>query len=457
VPLKVRKSLAPVTRFLDGLPLYKDAVESSDNGHLWRPFFLFYSPNLPHAGFLSARYFREHFCTDPTLCPKTEDKGNRAKLAAFYFANVEALDYGLAALVRHLRRSCVCARGEKTSLYDTTVIAFLTDNGWMLPKGKGFRHTKDLGGENGFRTPLIVSLPEHRLPPSDPAHLAPAVLTNQLVHATDVTKTLLAYADDGAGTVRIPWDLKGTDLRAVIANPGSAAPVRDVLVGQWAAGQNVEVIAGRWFLVTRPGLVGVCIDGGGAPGATTTFCLEDDDCADIPSGGPYTCHRQDQAEAKSKVCMNRPVACDGDDDCDEGLCSPVDDKCLSPNKNGTSGAPDKYGFKDYGGRDCGSNQQCRPAGVCQPPVLRYAVKGTHNENETNPIITPDPQQPERVYLLTSDPDEMTDLLSNPTEGLAVPEGVRDTLRDCMARWEVWKPGTAPSLCGGSTPHLKYGG
>jgi arylsulfatase A-like enzyme len=457
-PLKVRKSLQRVTDFISSVPLHKDRNSGSNDGHLWQPFFLMYSPNLPHAGYVPTPFFREHFCLTSACSPPSSVRGKRAKIPAKYYANVEALDYGLSALVKHLKRSCVCENGQKKSLYDTTIIAFLTDNGWMLPKSKGTQNTDDLAGENGFRTPLIVSLPEHRLPPSDPAHLAPAVFTDQLVHATDVTRTLLAYADNGSNKVRIPWDLKGTDLRPVIANPGSAAPVRDVLVGQWSVGQNVEAIPDRWFLVTRPGLVGVCIDGTGSPGATTTFCLEDTDCP--TSGGPWQCRTQDQGEAKSKVCMNRPAAaCDTDDDCDEGLCpSTPPFECRVPDKNGTSGPPDKYGFKDFEqviSCASGGDQQCRPAGVCQPPVLRHAVKGSHNGSETSPSISVDPQLPERVYLLTSDPDETTDL-SNPAEGLQVPLGVRGKLRDCMARWEVWKPGVAPSLCG-STLNLKYGG
>jgi hypothetical protein len=451
VPLKVRKNLAPVTQFIDALPLYGQMQNPpTSDGYLWQPFLLVYSPNLPHWGPLNLRYFREHFCMEPENCPKSTNKGGRASLAARYLTNVEVLDYGLGALLKHLKRACVCDNGQKKSLYETTIIAFVTDNGWMLPAGKAASNTDDLAGENGFRTPLIVSLPEHRLPVGTPGRIAPEVFTNQLVHATDVTRTLLAYAKNGTSEVRIPWDLKGTDLRNVIDH-SSTAPVRDVLVGQWSDGQDVDVFDNRWFLVTRPGLVGVCTNGSGTPGAPLTFCLDaGTDC----TVAPYTvCRRQDAGAAKSRICMNRPtLACDTDDDCDDGLC--VNSDCRVPKKDGTSSPPDSYGFKDFDLTPCESDTDCRPAGICQPPVLRYAVLGTP-PTDANPIITPDVNNGERVYLLTSDPDEKQDLLTIPNDGLDVSGNVRSKLRDCMARWDLWKPGEAATTC--SALNLKYGG
>jgi hypothetical protein len=456
----VQQNLAPVTDFMNALPTGEQDDPATD-GHLWRPFFLMYSPNVPHHGFLTSQFFREHYCTDSS-CARVTTKAMRTPNTAKYLANVEILDYGLSVVLNHLKRSCVCDEGVAKSLYDTAIIVFFSDNGWMLPESKGARNKRTLRGENGFRTPLIVSLPEHRLAPGTPGRIAPAIFSQQLVHVADVTRTLLHYGDgyvdtptgkQPTNTVPIPWDLRGTDLRDVITQ-SSTAPVRDVLIGQWNRGRNPDVLRNQWFLVTRPGVVGVCITGTNPPnpGPVTTFCLTDADCS---SG--YACHRQDDpsAEPKSKVCMNRPAqACDSDDDCHQLLCSAEQPHtCLAPAIGG-SGPPDKYGFKDFQGRNCatGGDQVCRPDGICQAPVLRYAVK-VRNGDAGAPDFGN--VQIQRVYLLTSDPDETTDL-SSPAEGLNVPPSVQDKLRGCVASWEVWKPGQPPTTCAAPLG-LKYGG
>jgi hypothetical protein len=156
--------------------------------------------------------------------------------------------------------------------------------------------------------------------------------------------------------------------------------------------------------------------------------------------------------AKSRICMNRPtLACDSDAECTSELC--VSGDCQAPGKeeDGPWPPPATYGFKDFDITSCTSDADCGPPGICQAPVLRYAVRGTP-PTDTEPTITP---TLERVYLLTADPDEKRDLLSTPGDDLDVRVPMRSKVRQCMAGWDLWKPGEAATAC--SSIQLKYGG
>ena len=125
----------------DQLFAFLDEVEE-------RPFFVWWSPNLPHRPHkpparLRRRFDRANIQAPDWIAP--EDRAEFARLEAISFAMEAWLDEGVAQLMGKL---------EERKLRERTMVVFLIDNGWAngwVSKGSPY--------EKGLRTPLIFSWP----------------------------------------------------------------------------------------------------------------------------------------------------------------------------------------------------------------------------------------------------------------------------------------------------------
>lgn len=149
-----RTTMEPITRFLD---------EAKTVG---KPFFVWYAPMLPHQPHnpperLLAKYRGKH----PSLH------------VAKYWAMCEWFDETIGDLLGHL---------EKRGLRDNTLVAYVTDNGWIQdPQKPQFRaDSKQSQYDTGLRTPIILH---------QPGRIAPATIDTP-VSSLDLTTTLLRAA-----------------------------------------------------------------------------------------------------------------------------------------------------------------------------------------------------------------------------------------------------------------------
>lgn len=168
-----------------------------------RPFFLWYSPYLPHDPF------------DPPagLLSQYQALGlNDAD--ARYYANIERLDGGVDALLDHLD-----ARG----IADNTIIMFICDNGRQLnsPLTAGKLSPYD----SGTRTPIIVSWPD-RIKPG--GLIEPQVIRNP-VHMVDMVPTV-----HHALGLPVPPEMQGINL----LDPAAVAARQTV----FGSDHNVEIL-----------------------------------------------------------------------------------------------------------------------------------------------------------------------------------------------------------------------
>ncbi len=154
------------------------------------PWFLWYGPRLPHYGYSESANYRDLF-------PR-EIFNERSVRAQRHYANVLLLDFWIGQLLDGLE-----ARG----LDDKTLIVCMSDNGYLM------RNSKDRHGENGFRTPMLVSWP---------GVIPPNLVLPQMAHAVDILPTLLDYAGGSATNA-----LDGQSLRPYIENPSQ--PGREFL------------------------------------------------------------------------------------------------------------------------------------------------------------------------------------------------------------------------------------
>jgi hypothetical protein len=133
-----------------------------------------------------------------------------------YAANVMLLDYWIGELLEFL---------EFKGISDNTVILYWSDNGYKLP------NSKRSIGENGFRTPILVSWPENseisQGAPGDPNSYA---INYQQVNAIDFVPTLVDFATwvdaDKKGAVRYLTCGVGENFKTVKSPP---QPVMEVL------------------------------------------------------------------------------------------------------------------------------------------------------------------------------------------------------------------------------------
>jgi uncharacterized sulfatase len=181
-----RKTLEPVFRFLEQ--------------HREEPFFLWFAPKLPHVPHDPPQRFLDLY-RDRELPPRT----------LRYYANVTRLDAAVGALLERL---------DALGLGDRTLVAFLSDNGWV-PGAEPGPYLWSLGGpkgksslyDAGLRTPIVVRGPG----------VQAGAVRDELVSAFDLFPTFLDYA--GAGPVK---GRPGRSLRPLLE--GRAGAAREALV-----------------------------------------------------------------------------------------------------------------------------------------------------------------------------------------------------------------------------------
>jgi arylsulfatase A-like enzyme len=145
-------------------PLYDFIDEHSE-----RPFFVWFAPMLPHTPHDPPPHNRD-------LYPR----GRFSRAERLYLGNVSRLDDRVGELLAHL---------DERGLRESTVIVFLSDNGWD-PVPKGPQYIRAFGGpkgkfsihENGFRTPVVFSWP---------GVLTPGRRHAELVSTADLFPTIL--------------------------------------------------------------------------------------------------------------------------------------------------------------------------------------------------------------------------------------------------------------------------
>jgi uncharacterized sulfatase len=167
-------------------------IDARDEGG--PPWFVWYGPRLPHEGYTESERYRALF---PTSLFK-----DRGEVGRKHYANIMLLDYWIGQLLDGIE-----ARG----LNENTLIVLMSDNGYLM------RNSKDRSGENGVRTPFLVSLPS-----VIPANL----VLPQMVHSVDVLPTLLDYAETAP-----PAGIDGTSMRQYIEDP--SLPGRDFLFSRF--------------------------------------------------------------------------------------------------------------------------------------------------------------------------------------------------------------------------------
>jgi len=290
-----------------------------------QPFFAWYAPRVPHQPLRSPTAINEYlfgqtsvgglsgggalgglfnlgqYCSGG-VCPavvKAFDENNFGSQREFY-GNLWWLDDNVREIRKYFARASAphCIGPDGYGRHDIaapetclgtwatlargferhTVILYLTDNGWYLPKSK---HNFT---ENGYRTRLMVfdprGLAEIPAWDADPASAPPPNLNRALAHAADVLPTAVGYAlggDQAHPCPRSDYDgtrCDGHDLRPhLITAPGGPAPaetLRHSLCGHQTK-RGTAPNRNR-YLLTRPGAVGRCTD------VAAPACEQSDEC-----------------------------------------------------------------------------------------------------------------------------------------------------------------------------------
>lgn len=206
-----------------------------------RPFFLYYSPYVPHV---------------PLAVPKAFKGKTRA---GDYGDYVAALDDGIGQILDTLDR----IGGE-------TLVIFASDNGSQyVTTGEGHRPNGSLNGrkgtifEGGVRSPMIVRWP---------GKIVAGSVTHQLAALTDWVATL-AELTGQALPDNVAED--SFSLLPVLTGTRAAGPVRQDLVVK-AGGAHLALRSGPWKYISEPGFA---IKGPPLPPDTPKlFNLEADPC-----------------------------------------------------------------------------------------------------------------------------------------------------------------------------------
>jgi hypothetical protein len=396
---------------------YQDPLNPKHYGDRLRayqtqPFFIWYGPHIPHDG--------PH--ADAAFPPLYDPVGNVVHPRSLkHFARVSWLDAGVGALVYHLKRSCTCKGATAQSLYDNTIIVFLSDQGFFMPGAKFNTH------DTTHRTPLLISTPDMRL-----THTR-KLFPNDFASAIDVMPTIMAYAgmtyfDPGAAAddYREENWLARNLKEWIDAGASSASNERKVQYDEQGAEDSEEDAAkdnagGPRYLVTKPGLFGVCVPNSGGVPHLRACTVAATECA---SG--ETCHPpqdpNEQATTAWKRCVNRPgIPCQVDGDC------ALLDACPGTTCYSSVTTPLPEGmYRDFVGHACSSPTDCVPPGVCRPLVLKIQAKADPNSGGTAMKITD-------VWDLDYDPDEQDNILAVQSNYLDFPVGdkLTDRARDCL--------------------------
>jgi uncharacterized sulfatase len=179
-----RVTLDPIWSFLDA---------RDEDGPSW---FIWYAPRLPHEGYDESVQYRQLF-------PESLFSKRGSEVARKHYANVMLLDFWIGQLLDGL---------ETRGLNDNTLIVFMSDNGYLM------RNSKDRSGENGVRTPVLVSLPNA---------IPPQLVLPQMIHAVDVLPTLLDYAGSSP-----PAGVDGESMQPYFNDP--SLPGREFLFSSFS-------------------------------------------------------------------------------------------------------------------------------------------------------------------------------------------------------------------------------
>ena len=165
------------------------------------PFFVWYTPSIPHVPHNPPARLRDLY--------KEDDLSKSARL---YYAECSWFDEGVGQLVDFL---------ERRGLRNDTLLVYLSDNGWQQDPDADYGHF--LGGplgklslhEQAFRTPIIFNWP---------GHIPAGEIREDLVSAVDLYATLLDYAG-----VEVAGDRPGRSLQGLLA--GRSSEHRKHLIG----------------------------------------------------------------------------------------------------------------------------------------------------------------------------------------------------------------------------------
>lgn len=427
--------------------------EDSCGSQLDKPFFLWFAPNQPHKKGRGEDYREIYDDGSGSYVYETKRLKHEGRITQF--------DQVVGTLIDELKRHCICGWQvdpdtgdgvtsggvkvhEKQSLWQHTVLIFLADHGFFLPEAK--RHDN----ENTHRTVLMVSEPRHRIIKTNGQPLLPArQYPNELVHAIDVFRTVLDYAgipfSSAAGDPIAPASvytgrddyLFGRSLKEYVSDTTPpSGHIRDVVYGEHAdQGSGLEDDVQRSatrnrYIVTRPGLIGICMNGTSpVQTGTITYNAEHSYSStharpcflggshDCPSG---TCQSVNR-------CINDPKkTCSDNSDCIEvSFCSnPTSGKCQY-NWRGSLGDVARpiepaSGADDASSRACsydtGESEDeqkddvaaaCVPTDVnlCQPVILKVLSKGEDISNPNNGEVS-------AAWDVNWDPDQKHNLLED---------------------------------------------
>jgi hypothetical protein len=384
-----------------------------------RPFFMWFGPNLPHEPPHPDRILEDLYDPSPS-----DGETPYHQEEFYHYARVSWLDMMTGGLIYHLKRACSCAPGGGIrSLYDNTAIVFLSDHGFLPWQ------SKRTPSEDSQRTPLIINAPEYRV--TTPIE---RVFADEIPNAIDLLPTIIEYSQAPVAGQNRRWfpgwaggnaDLQedyphDRPLRTLIAaRHNSAVPTyrRNLFFGEQstenARGNNQPASGMPRYVVTRPGLLGVCqlaYVGAQAPNHLHP-CLSNADCI-LPGQnlGQCVCPPISGAwcsgitgDTKWKRCVNRPwLRCAADLDC-RSMFGSAELDCLNGTCTTQTGA---YGgsYKDFAGKACTRGDQCMPPGVCQPFVLKAVVDDLTGQPPSNRI--------QRIYDLGWSPKDEPYPVSN---------------------------------------------
>jgi len=447
--------------------------DTNCGSRLMKPFFLWFAPNQPHKRGRGDDY-------EPIFGSTFENRRLQHE------GRITQADQAVGTLVDELKRHCICGQEvdpdtgvgvmdgddpveQKQSLWEHTVLIHVSDHGFLLYDSKHTDH------ETNHRTVMLVSEPRHRLKKSNgQPFLPPRQYPLELVHAIDVFRTVLDYA--GLPFEGDPVDPEGDDyrfgrsLKSWVSDPTApSGHIRDVVYGEDgdAATQDADVVAGHGrprYLVTRAGLVGICMDGSD-PEQTAEITWDADHEHERSHarpcflGGSHDCPVGDCEPMKR--CINDPSkTCSSNDECvEEDFC--VDDLCRydwrgSLGDMGRPVEPATPGHEDHdlASRGCDEPIDCVPEGVelCQLPIFKVKAKAT-TQNQGQLVS---------AWDLNWDPDERRDLLIDDSSyfgSTSDGDSLATKFTECLGNyWEVnltsgWWSGSYTSGCAWLEPAL----
>jgi uncharacterized sulfatase len=184
-----------------------------------KPFFVWYAPMLPHQPHNPPQRLHEKYADNaPT------------PFVAKYWASVEWFDETCGQLLEYL---------DKHDLAEDTIVAYVTDNGWIQnPNANAAHRSKLTQYDAGHRTPIMIRWPGHVEPRrsdrlASSIDLAPTLLAaTGLARSRDMPGVNLLDADAVARRTAIFGECFAHDA-VDIDRPASSLHYRWVIAGDW--------------------------------------------------------------------------------------------------------------------------------------------------------------------------------------------------------------------------------